>query len=305
MIKVLRHPACYSAPSQFGGQFRKPLKLALSSTTRLSVPTIDSKLSSTTSFNCFSTKNDNTHQSSSQSFSALSDDTPWDSGNVWSNMAFYMFTLHIPLSFGWLSVVVEILQEPSLNPLTEAMSLLLAQCLELIATLLLLKYTAKPEYEFMNFFKVNELSEERNWLLASAIGFGFLFALVVLTSFLVNGFLEPKDVNSPILKELLVSSNISKAACVLVYCIVTPLLEETVYRGFLLRSLSSSMKWQHAVLISSAIFSAAHFSGENFVQLFIIGCVLGSSYCWTGNLCCSFLIHSFYNAMTLVMTFLS
>lgn len=112
-------------------------------------------------------------------------------------------------------------------------------------------------------------------------------------------------VNNPILKAMLVSSKISKSACVLVYCIVTPLLEETVYRGFLLRSLSSTMKWQHAILISSGIFAAAHFSGENFIQLFIIGCVLGYSYCWSGNLCSSFLIHSLYNAMTLVITFLS
>lgn len=74
----------------------------------------------------------------------------------------------------------------------QAISLLLAQSLELFATLLLLKPTAKPQYEFTNFFKTNELSKERNWLLASSIGFGFLFALVVLTSFLVDRVLEPK-----------------------------------------------------------------------------------------------------------------
>ena len=109
-------------------------------------------------------------------------------------------------------------------------------------------------------------------------------------------------VNNPVLKEILLSSNISKAACFLVYCITTPLLEETVYRGFLLRSISSTMKWQRAIFISSVVFSAAHFSGENFLQLFIIGCVLGCSYCWTGNLSSSIFIHSLYNAMTLILT---
>ncbi|PQM36404.1 uncharacterized protein Pyn_11614 [Prunus yedoensis var. nudiflora] len=110
-------------------------------------------------------------------------------------------------------------------------------------------------------------------------------------------------INNPVLKEILGSSNISKAACVLVYCIVTPVLDETVYRGFLLASISSTMKWQSAVLISSAIFSAAHLSGENSLQFFIIGCVLGCSYCWTGNLRSPILIHSLYNAMTLMITF--
>ncbi|XP_060960103.1 uncharacterized protein LOC115724178 isoform X2 [Cannabis sativa] len=186
----------------------------------------------------------------------------------------------------------------------QAVSLFLAQSLEFTATLILLKYTAKPQYHCMNLFKTNELSDERNWLLSSTMGLAFLFSLVVLTSFFLDGVLEPKVASNPILKEMLVSSDISKAACALVYCIITPLLEETVYRCFLLRSLSSTMKWQHAILISSAIFSLAHLSGENFLQLFIIGCVLGWSYCWTGNLCSSFLIHSFYNAMTLVITYL-
>lgn len=107
------------------------------------------------------------------------------------------------------------------------------------------------------------------------------------------------------MKEILVSSNISTAAFFLVCCIITPILEETVYRGFLLASISTRMKWQHAVLISSAIFAAAHLSGENFLQLFIIGCVLGCSYCWAGDLRSSILIHSLYNSMTLLITFLS
>ncbi|KAF5458447.1 hypothetical protein F2P56_022474 [Juglans regia] len=175
----------------------------------------------------------------------------------------------------------------------------------LIATLLLLQWTAKPRYKFLNLFRANKLSRERNWLLASVLGFGFLFLLVFLTSILADRLIGPKAVNNPIVKEILLSSDISKAACVAVYCIVTPLLEETVYRGFLLTSISSTMKWQKAVFVSSVIFSAAHFSGENFLQLSIIGCVLGCSYCWTGNLSSSIVIHSLYNALTLMLTLLS
>ncbi|KAK9922440.1 hypothetical protein M0R45_030904 [Rubus argutus] len=271
---------------------------------------INSKISLSSkvdSFKCFCNKTENTQQvsSPSQGFSALAPDTPWDHASVWSTMAFYIFSLHIPLSFGGLSVVAHVLHQPILDPQTEAISLVGAQFLEFIAAMLLLQSTANPQYKFVNFFKANKLSKERSWLLASAVGFGFLFMLVFLTSFLADRIIGHKDINNPILKEILVSSDISKAACVLVYCIITPLLEETVYRGFLLASISSTMKWQSAVVISSAIFSAAHFSGENFLQLFIIGCVLGCSYCWTGNLSASTLIHSLYNALTLMITFLS
>jgi membrane protease YdiL (CAAX protease family) len=129
--------------------------------------------------------------------------------------------------------------------------------------------------------------------------------IVKYAIFLSLGFcvvwLQP--VSNPILKELLMNSDISRVSCVAAYCVVTPLLEEAVYRGFLLTSLSSTMKWQNAVFISSVIFSAIHFSGENFVQLFIIGCVLGCSYCWTGNLKSSIVIHSLYNALTLLITY--
>lgn len=185
------------------------------------------------------------------------------------------------------------------------LSLLAIQILELAASLLLLKSTAKPEYEVVSFFKTDELSEKRNWLLASSLGFGFLVLLVFLTSLVADRLIGPKAVNNPIVKEILLSSSISKVACILVYCLVTPLLEEIVYRGFLLKSLASNMNWQQAVLLSSAVFSAAHFSGENFIQLFIIGCVLGCSYSWSGNLCSPILTHSLYNALTLIITYFS
>jgi len=112
-----------------------------------------------------------------------------------------------------------------------------------------------------------------------------------------------QPVSNPIQKEMLINGGISRVSCVLAYCIVIPLLEEVVYRGFLLTSLSSTMEWQQAVAISSAIFSAIHLSGDNFLQLFIIGCILGCSYSWTGNLSSSIVIHSLYNALTLVISY--
>ncbi|CAI8615967.1 unnamed protein product [Vicia faba] len=137
----------------------------------------------------------------------------------------------------------------------------------------------------------------------STLGFGFLVLLICLTSLLGDRLFDFKSVSNPSLKEILLNSDISRVCCVVAYCIVTPLLEEVVYRGFLLKSLSSTMKWQQAVAISSVIFSAIHFSGENFVQLFIIGCVLGCSYSWTENLNSSIVIHSLYNALTLLITY--
>ncbi|XP_057954238.1 uncharacterized protein LOC131148516 isoform X3 [Malania oleifera] len=129
-----------------------------------------------------------------ESFSVLVSDIPWDDGSTWSTMALYFFSLHIPLSFGALSLVARMLHQTILD-------------------------------------------------------------------------LQTEEVNNPILKEILLSGNVSEIACFIVYCIVAPLLEETVYRGFLLTSIASKMKWQHAVVISSAIFSLGHFSGSETVWL--------------------------------------
>ncbi|KAL7102247.1 hypothetical protein ACP275_08G107600 [Erythranthe tilingii] len=174
--------------------------------------------------------------------------------------------------------------------------------MELSIVLLLLKYPQEPRYNLSDFFNVNK---ERSWLLASVLGFGFLLSLVFAASYFADSLMGPKDVNNPFLKEIISSGSSSTAACVLVYCFVTPFLEEVVYRGFLLTSLCSKMKWQKAVIISSIAFSAAHFSADNFIQLFIVGFVLGCSYCWTGNLTTSFAIHSLYNALVLFSTFVS
>ncbi|RDY03719.1 hypothetical protein CR513_12668, partial [Mucuna pruriens] len=218
------------------------------------------------------------------------DDSPWETGNVWSNLSLYLFTLHIPFSFGGLSVVALFYGQSVLHPQTQALSLLTIQILELSGALVLLKYTAKPQYKFSNFFKKNKLLSNRNWFLSSTLGFGFLILLIFLTSLLADRLFGSKDlsflkehgllcktqgvilhqvylilwhlkgVNNPILKEMLLNSDISRVSCVLAYCFVTPLLEEVVYRGFLLTSLASTMEWQQAVAISSVIFSAIHFS---------------------------------------------
>lgn len=68
----------------------------------------------------------------------------------------------------------------------QALSLLLFQVLELSAALFLLSWTIKPECDLVNFFKPNKSAAERNWLLASALGFTVLTSLVFLTSLVAD-----------------------------------------------------------------------------------------------------------------------
>ncbi|XP_028807915.1 uncharacterized protein LOC114763028 isoform X2 [Neltuma alba] len=238
-----------------------------------------------------------------QGFSVLPGDSPWEGGILWSTFAFYVFSVHVPLSFGGLPAIAWIMGKNRLSPQTEILGILFIQILELNGALFLLKYMAKPQYKLPNFFKSSGLVD-RNWVLASAVGFGVLVLLLYLLSLIESKLFGPTPVSSPVLKEILLSSDVSRVASVMFYCIVCPLLEEIVYRGFMLTSLSPTMGWLKAVALSSAIFGAIHFSVGSFLHLFTVGCVLGCSYCWTGNLKSPFLIHSLYNALTLMISYL-
>lgn len=248
----------------------------------------------------FFCRNNGEHKQTAQGFSLLESDPPWESGSVWSTMALYFFSLHIPMSFGGLSVVAYLLHKPDLEPQIKAVAILVIETLELFCAMLLLQFTAK--HKPVRFFQIWKLLSERNWMFTALLGFVVLALAMFFTSFLVDKLVGTKDVNNQIVKEILLSGSVAQTSCALVYCIVAPLLEEIIYRRFLLTSLAPSMEWYQAVMISSLIFSAAHLSGENFIQLVIVGMVLGCSYCWTGDLRSSILLHSMYNALTLFIT---
>lgn len=57
----------------------------------------------------------------------LSSDIPWDTGGIWSTMGLYFFSFHIPLSFGGLSVIAQMLHQPVMDPLAEVSDMLSPQ----------------------------------------------------------------------------------------------------------------------------------------------------------------------------------
>ncbi|XP_023757088.1 uncharacterized protein LOC111905628 [Lactuca sativa] len=290
-------------PRRFSSLTRAPGRSIESFQNNRIIPLSSIRVTKDSSFKLRCIRKDSNHKAS-QAFSVLKTDLQSDNGSTWSTMAFYVFSLHIPLSFGGLSVVAQLLNQTHLNPDIQALSLLLIQTLELGAFMLLLQFSEKP-FNILSFFKTRVFPKERNWLLASVIGLGFLLAFIFLTSFVADKLIGPKDVNNPIMKEVLSGGPLSVFWLALVYCVVTPVLEETVYRGFLLTSLASRMECKKAVVISSIVFSATHLSIDNFLQLCVIGVVLGCSYCWSGTLISPFIIHSLYNLLILVVTFIS
>ncbi|CAK0785045.1 hypothetical protein CVIRNUC_008250 [Coccomyxa viridis] len=86
--------------------------------------------------------------------------------------------------------------------------------------------------------------------------------------------------------------------------VLAPILEETVFRGFLLTSLSKYMPAPAAVVVSSVAFGAAHLSQRDFPQLVALGVLLGFSYVRSRNLATPMLIHGAWNGTVLTVLFL-
>ncbi|KAF3335600.1 CAAX protease self-immunity [Carex littledalei] len=237
-----------------------------------------------------------------EEFNEICIDVPWEANDVWSTFVGYLFMLHIPLRFGGLSVVSSVLQKPALDQPTMLVATAAFQSLELFGAFSLLQYATKRNYDFYRFLIGKVLLPRKNSVKKTVIGIGFLMALVSVTSILADMLIGPKDANDPIIKEILSEGPTSQLVLFFLYCINAPLLEETVYRGFLLTSLATKSKPWLAIIVSSCVFSLAHFSFDNSFELFIVGCVLGYMYCWTGSLASPIIGHSVYNAVILLIS---
>jgi membrane protease YdiL (CAAX protease family) len=84
---------------------------------------------------------------------------------------------------------------------------------------------------------------------------------------------------------------------------LAPLLEESLFRGFLLTSLTKIMPNWAAVLASSTAFGIAHLSIKDLPVLIVLGCWLGAIYCRSRNLLTPMIVHGAWNSTVLSLLF--
>jgi membrane protease YdiL (CAAX protease family) len=85
--------------------------------------------------------------------------------------------------------------------------------------------------------------------------------------------------------------------------VLAPLLEETLFRGFLLASLTRFMPTWAAVVASSTAFGLAHLSLRDLPVLIALGCWLGAIYCRSRNLLTPIIVHGAWNSSVLTLLF--
>ncbi|XP_042420061.1 uncharacterized protein LOC122008409 isoform X1 [Zingiber officinale] len=148
------------------------------------------------------------------------------------------------------------------------------------------------------------------WLLWAGIGLlGALIAIALTgtTLSIFHGENPQREQTDALIRllPLIGSSGVSTAFLVATTGILAPVLEETIFRGFLMVSLTKYLPTPVSVLITAAIFAIAHLTPGEFPQLFVLGTALGFSYAQTHNLLTPITIHALWNSgVILLLTFL-
>lgn len=148
-------------------------------------------------------------------------------------------------------------------------------------------------------------SLRKGWLLWAGIGFiGALISvsLAGVAMSLFNGDPPQRETDALVrLLPLIGSSGASTAYLVGITGVLAPVLEENVFRGFLMVALTKWVPTPVSIVISAAVFSAAHLTPGEFPQLFILGAALGLSYAQTRNLLTPITIHALWNSGVILL----
>ncbi|KAH7286620.1 hypothetical protein KP509_32G015300 [Ceratopteris richardii] len=236
---------------------------------------------------------------------------PWDGKTVIVTMtAFGLSFLFTGFTLSILLAQLGLRQRQLLDFDERSLLIFINQTLETFVGISVLKvctknYNPLPS-ELFNFDLKDPFSISRGWILWGIIGTVCGAGAVLLAGTLatyINGEPLPREGQDALLQllPLIGTSNTSTALLLAVTGILAPFLEETIFRGFLLTSLTKWVPTYAAVTLSAGAFALAHLTPGEIPQLFALGVVLGFSYCKTGNLLTPMLIHSMWNSGVLLL----
>ncbi|XP_021299713.1 uncharacterized protein LOC110428257 isoform X2 [Herrania umbratica] len=146
---------------------------------------------------------------------------------------------------------------------------------------------------------------QKGWVLWAVIGLVGAIIAISLTGAAMSLFRgeDPQRETDALVRllPLIGSSSISTACLVGITGVLAPILEETVFRGFFMTSLTKWVPTPVSVIISAAVFALAHLTPGEFPQLFVLGTALGFSYAQTRNLVTPITIHALWNSGVILL----
>lgn len=143
------------------------------------------------------------------------------------------------------------------------------------------------------------------WALWGLGGYFIALPLMIGVSLLNSQLWDGQGGSNPLLQIVLEEGDrVSLLIFLFTAAVAAPIFEETLFRGFLLPSLTRYLPVWGAIGLSSLIFAIAHLSLSEVLPLTVLGSVLGFVYARSRNLLASMLLHSLWNSVTMVGLFL-
>ena len=161
------------------------------------------------------------------------------------------------------------------------------------------EFILKKDYFQFNFKPISKalLDGIRGWIM--------IIPIVLLTSLVMNYFIENQMGSNPLLEIVLNNNNYFAFLILFITTtLLAPIFEEIIFRGVLLPILSRDFGKIIGILFSSFIFALAHLSFSEFPPLFILGIGLACTRLISGRLISSVVMHSLWNGLTFLNLFL-
>eukprot|EP00741_Cyanophora_paradoxa_P021934 tig00021428_g21172.t1 len=136
---------------------------------------------------------------------------------------------------------------------------------------------------------------------AGVVGFLWAIPVVILASFVNQQVLHGGEVELQAITDVLLKAQddpLSVAIFLFTVAFLAPVWEETMFRGFLLTSLTKYMPTWGAIGVSGVVFAGAHLSAQHMIPLTALGWVLGLVYTRTRSLATSITLHAMWNSIT-------
>jgi len=130
---------------------------------------------------------------------------------------------------------------------------------------------------------------------------GCMLANVITNYFLL--FLSRYDVPIPESPQFMIHTPTSLLMGLFVMAVLPALLEEMVFRGFVLRTLRRYGDW-YAIVISSVLFSLMHGNIRQIPFALIVGIILGWLYTATNNIWLPIAVHFANNGISVLLDYL-
>ena len=149
---------------------------------------------------------------------------------------------------------------------------------------------------------------------AKPVSFGFAFLSVIgavgmcmfanILNSLLQSLFYQMGADIPAAPQLMVHTPTSLIINLVTIAVLPALLEEMIYRGYILRTLRAYGDG-FAVLISAMLFSLMHGNLRQIPFAFIVGLFLGFLYVQTNNIWIPIVVHFINNGISIVMEYLS